>query len=779
MGNIFHLKSFLKFLGKNQIYTFVAIFGMAVSFMIVLLNATYSEKEFNTDHFHKNQKRIYALANEKVFSIAYGVGDRLQEKFPEIEAFCQINPFYHQDNTLPITLPDRKLNARLTFADANFFEFFSFPLLTGSPDQVLSSPGAVVISERFAKRAFPDRDPIGQPVQLNDSLTVRVSGVMKDIKNSCVRYTDMIVCLENIRYFSPESYLLNYNIDSYVLFVLAGEGQDLKSREPDVTAYLKEFVVTYKVGAIDKAIFVPLTDIYFSEISGYGRLLKQGEPELAVVLFAMGVLILLFALINYINLTIAQTGFRIKEMSVRRLSGAPRFELFFRLMLESVCICFISFVIGLFLAFYFLPFANELLQVQHEVKDLFSSINLSIGFLYILLVGFLAGVIPASIISGAQPADVVKGELRYKSKILYSKYFIIFQHVCSMLLIATTITMGAQTYHLASAPLNYNVENVLDIPVRWDKEKDTEILVEELRKLPCLENLSLCAGTPFSAGSTIMVDIEDRILYLQLLYADSAYVDILGIRILQENYLPGSYGFYISKRGVEELGIDFDTPAVMVGDLRFIIAGIIDDIQLRNIDYDDRPVLLQIQPSDDFSYGVENILLQVKGDPVQAYREVKEVYERIAGIEFTGKYIQEQIWESYEYPARITRIVSVFTFIAVLLSVLGLIAISSYYIQQHAKEIAIRKVFGSTSPKVLQHLIRMFMEYVGIAFIIAVPFVYYIMNWWLSTYTYRISLSPWIFIAAGLFCALVSFVTVFWQCRLAAHTNPAESIRKE
>lgn len=778
MEMLFNFKSFFKFLSKNRIYAFVAIFGMSVSFMLVILNVTYGQREFHTDHFHSHKQQIYALANEKVFHVAYGTGDFLLEKFPEIEELCQLISFYSQTNPLPIVLPDKKLNASLLFADQTFFDFFSFPLIKGNRNLMLRSPESVVISERFAKKAFPDMDPVGQQMQLHDSLTVTVDGVMQDINNSCIAYTDILVGLENLRYFNPEVFSVEYDSDIFALFVKVKEGEEIKSREPEVTAYLKEFLHTYKSGVVTQAIFIPLTDVYFSDIRASG-LLKQGESELVLILFSVGMLILLFALINYINLTVAQTSLRVKEMSVRRLAGASRLELFCWLMLESVLVCFISFLFGLFLAFYFLPFANELLQTKLEIKDLFSFFILIVGICYIFLVGILAGILPASIISKAQPADIVKGELKYKSKVLYSKYFIIFQHVCTIFLAATTITMGTQTYYLASAPLNYNVENVLDIPIRWKKEESTNRLAEELKQLSCLENISLCAGTPFSGGTTLVVPIEGKPTFIQLLYSDSAYVDILDIRILQDNYLPGNYGYYISKRGIETLGIDFDTSSVMVGNWQFIIAGIIDDFQLKNIEYEKRPIFLQIQPSDNFSYGVRSILLKIQGDPEKAYQQVKEVYERVSGVEFTGKYIQDQIWDSYEDPARLTRMLFIFTLIAVSISLLGLVAISTYYIQQHAKEIAIRKVFGSTSPNVLQQLIGMFMEYVGIAFIIAVPVIYYGMGAWLSTYSYRISLKPWIYLTAGLFCALVSFVTVFWQIRNAAHTNPADHIRKE
>jgi putative ABC transport system permease protein len=252
---------------------------------------------------------------------------------------------------------------------------------------------------------------------------------------------------------------------------------------------------------------------------------------------------------------------------------------------------------------------------------------------------------------------------------------------------------------------------------------------------------------------------------------------MLGLQKIRENHSSASRSIYLNQQALKETGLTEDAPELKIGNQAFPIAGIIKDFQIGNITQTLSPVL--------FSYSTfENdypwqILVEVQGDPFAAYEQVKQVYERITRVDFDGKFIDRQIEESFASQKRISLIVIVFSVIAVLISFLGLLAMSTYFIRQRTKEIAIRKVYGANNSKIFLNLILTFLSYVLIAFAIATPLIRHIMQEWLSDYSYRIGLSPLIFIAAGVFCLLVSFVSIYWHSRIAANANPVRYLKAE
>lgn len=274
---------------------------------------------------------------------------------------------------------------------------------------------------------------------------------------------------------------------------------------------------------------------------------------------------------------------------------------------------------------------------------------------------------------------------------------------------------------------------------------------------------------------------DGKVVPFQSFIGDSTFFRMLGFEILRENNVASGDAFYLSEYAFKVLELQEDTAyftlAPFFDGRPQQIAGMVKDFRLWNVLYESRPVLMRRQKVEDFDPW--DIALEIEGNPRTIIDEVKNIYERITGQEFYGSFIDRQIEDSFTMQRKIAQIVILFAGIAILLSLLGLIAMSSYYIQQRSREIAIRKVFGSSISQVLRTLIFNFLIYVVIAFIIITPVIWYIMQQWLSEYSYRIPLSPWIFITSGLFCLFLSFVTVFWQSYQAANQNPVERIKAE
>ena len=344
MNNLLNIKSFLKFLSRNKGYTAIDVFGLSVSLMFVILIAVYVERELNIDKQQANYDRIVAIGNEEFLESGVPVSYWLEERYPEIEKVCPV--ITDQGKSKQIFYGDKKLTADLVYADSTFFGLFSFKILDGDRDRLLEDPYSAVVSESFARKVFGNDDPIGKSLRISDSTSVMVTGVMEDINRSVIPNADLLVRIERVTEFNQSLSKTNPgNAGSCVSFLLLKPGMDLKGRTDEIQSFFKERYWIYRYDFVKEARVVPLSDIYFGNTASHS--LNQGDKRFSLVLMSVGILILIFAIINYINLTVAQAGQRAKEMATRRLLGSSRVELFLRLMLEATFLTVVSFAIAL------------------------------------------------------------------------------------------------------------------------------------------------------------------------------------------------------------------------------------------------------------------------------------------------------------------------------------------------------------------------------------------------------------------------------------------------
>ena len=424
MNNIVNIKSFLKFLSKNKAYTAIDVFGLSVSLMFVILIAVYVERELNIDKQQVNYDRIYAIGNENFLGTGVPVPYWLEERYPEIEQVCPV--ITDQGKGMQVFYGEKKYKADVVYADSTFFSMFSFKVLDGNREEVMKSAYDAVVSESFANKAFPGENPVGKSLRISDSTSVTVTGVMEDINRSVIPYADVLLRIERIAEFnSGLTKTSANNAGSAVGFIQLKPGADLKAQTDDILEFLKERFWLYERGFAKDLYIVSIPEIYFGKWK-YSNM-NSGDRSFSLVLMSVGILILIFAIINYINLTVAQASQRAREMATRRLLGSLRSDLFTRLMMEATLLTVVSFVIGLLLAIAALPFANDLLQVRLTLDVLWTPLwgGAIVGF--ILLTGFLSGLLPAILVSSAKPIDVVRGTFRRQTKMVFSKFFITFQ----------------------------------------------------------------------------------------------------------------------------------------------------------------------------------------------------------------------------------------------------------------------------------------------------------------------------------------------------------------
>ncbi|MBC8602607.1 ABC transporter permease [Parabacteroides acidifaciens] len=778
MNNILNFKSFMKFLSRNMGYTAIDVFGLSVSLMFVILITVYTYQELATDRFQENGDRICVIGNEKGLGTAIPIPYRLKEQFPEIEKVCPVVVPGNFSNILAL-YGDNMLQVDMMCTDSTFFDFFSFKLLKGNRELALEDPYSVVLSETFARKMFGGEEPIGKSFRISDSTTVIVSGVMEDIRRSVLPSCDILARLERAKEFNGGLSLTNEgNAGSTAGFLMLHKGADLASRTSDIYDFLKESFWPYTIDVWKEVRVIPFNDIYFSSYEW--SVLQTGDRNFVLVLMSVGILILIFAVFNYINLTVAQAGQRAREMATRRLLGSSRTELFIRLMIESTMLTLFSFIIGLLLAVAAVPYVNELLDTKIYLADACTPAWIGMAAGLILLIGVLSGFLPAMLISASKPIDVVRGTFRRQTKMVFSKVFITFQNTITIATLSAALVMGLQIYHMIVAPLGYNTSNILVVANTLRSDSEKAAAIDRIRELPHVKAVGFSNGTPFSGTNNLTGVFEGKSLSFQQMTLDSAAFKILGLQIKHDNQVASSkpWSWYLTERAFRDMelpenaeyfGLKDDEPAQILGVLK--------DFHLRNINMESAPVMLRFRDFSKPDSHPWNVLIEVDGEPMTTYSAVREIFEDVTKVDFEGNYLEQKIEGSFDSQIRLVKIVLLFACVAILISMLGLLAMSTYFIQQRSQEVAVRKVFGSDNRAILSRLVGTFLMYVVIAFVIAAPISWYIMDKWIADYSYRITLSPLIFLVAGLFCLLISFFAVFYQSWQAANANPVESVK--
>ena len=788
------MKSYFKFLSRNKLYTFINIAGLVVSLMFIILMGDYTWRQYSIDSWHKNANRIYLMGNEKMFYMWPQAAEAIKKQCPEVDKTCCV---LSADGKIKVGQQEVKskdaMEGIIMLADSTFFQFFDFELTKGDRLTALDAPDKCVITERLAKSLFGSRNPIGESLQIvgnrhvhidntdpyDSTLVYTVSAVAKDFDYTVLpNETQVIASME--RYPQVVGYKLESNMFAYSstgaikAFLMQKPGTNLENKKKQMEDYLKK---NYTDAWGEYVLHLtPLTDVMFAPQNEGVGMLKGDRTRLQILLAAV-LAILFFAVSNYINLTVANTGFRAKEMATRRLFGSSQRSISLKLIVESTLMVAFCFVVGFILACCFQDEAAELFKGKIDLMNdiRMDTIGVSMGF--VLLTGVISGIMPSWQISRFQPIDIVKGSFRYRSKMVLGKVFIILQNVVTITMLTSALVIWLQLDHLLHAPLGYNTKDLYYVYAPQGKFQAVRNLLE---KMPFVEGIGVFQGTTFSklSWSSRTIARDDKKVQLLQADMDSTAFRLYGLKLLKDYGLTDG-GYYLNEEAMRQLGYtDRDREIDWGGGQKNPIAGVLRDFHRVNVLRDVQPFAIRLQ--DDMEY--PGYLVKTNGDKM-AKAAFVEMVKGLGSTDIDPKWLvsglDESIAETFEEQQNTLRIVSLFTLIAVVISVLGYVGLSLFFIRQRKKEIAIRKVMGSTSGEVLLLMLRTFSVPMLVSFVIAVPVSYYIMSDWLSNFSYRIALSPWIFAAAGFTCFIISLLTVVIQSWRAASENPVNNIKTE
>ena len=783
------MKTFFVFLLRNKLYTAINFIGLAISLAFVFLIASYTVKQLQTDKFQEHADRVYLLGNKRGHGNGfYWLQRLLVERYPEIECAISLEAdklkVYSDD-------PTASTSELCLLADSAYFDMLTHRIIEGDVKKFKIARQYCVVSQSYARRVFGKDSPVGERVTVVDETreyNFIIAAVMEDIDNSFLPNADLIVPAEDIMLAQSwgNGPNLSTNTVCYTL-VKIHEGADIHAKCDEMEAWFKEILWNYRRGSSQLVRFVPIDELYFAKTFRHDKRshFQAGDREFVSVLITVGVVLLVFALLNYVNLTMAQSGFRAKEMAMRRLLGTRRSVIFMRLVAESLVLSIGAALLALLLAYALLPHACDLLKYQFGLFDSFTTMHYLLLTVCVLLIGLSAGIFPALFISGFNPMDVVKGTFRVKSKNVYGKVMIGVQYTLAIVMLLMACTIRLQMRHIIEAPLGYNTEDYMTVNLSGYKGLDHSALRAELMTCPQVEKVGFGTGHPYYVDmDNTPVTYQGRTLSMMHIYGDSLYFDILGLRVKHDNKL-GEPTPFLNEWAIEFFGMK-DTDVMTPEDEHnhpFSVGGVYYNFHFRNRLANKRGARI-------YNFGSEiprmlqTAVIKTVGPHREAQQAVIDVFNELYPGELElspdrARYVEESIANGLSKERRLLQIVSIFTLLSLFVATLGLFGMSTYYVRQRMRDIAIKRTFGTSRLRIVCGLLGHFLLIVGIAFVVALPIAFHITEQWLSGYDYRMSQSGWLYLLVGLFVIVIAFLTVFGLSVKAANANPVEVLRKE
>jgi putative ABC transport system permease protein len=791
-----YFKTAVRNLWRSRTFSLINILGLSVGLACCMLIFLYSKDEKSYDRFHEKKDNIFRITATmthpdgnvmKIGSTGMMPGPAFKKSIPEVEDFVRV-----QRANFNIKHGKEVFDQTALYVDSNFFSVFSFPLIAGNPMTALNDMHSVVLSEEVAKKYFGRENAVGQILELNTGEKFEpfiVSAITKrSPQNSSIKI-EMLVPMKFSQSRFDDDKWMNFFLNT---FVVLKTKTNLKTVEEKFAAVFKAEAARQvkemeeKFGLKDKVQFglQPLLQIHLSkDFPSDNGLTDASNPIYSYILTGIALFILLIACINFINLTVAHSLKRAKEIGVRKVVGGQRNQLVTQFLGETFILTLIAFLFAVLLVKLMLPFFNELANKSLAISYLFDFTLIIAYIILFLLTGLLAGFYPALVLSRFNPVQTLYGRFRLSGKNYLAKGLVVFQFTLATFLIVSTTIIYSQFNYLTNVDLGYNDDNVAIVNTGELDREGLEIFKNELLKNPSIESVTADQGGRMGT----MAHINDgKEMQFDFKYVDQSYFSLFQIPIVigrnfSEDFVSDTAeAAIVNQTFAKEAGwkdpvgkqIDF-----FYMNKKYTVVGVIKDYHYLSLAEKIGPQLFTMNPR----YKYQDVFIKIKpGSTSASLRHIEKIFKTLFPIRpYQYNFKDAQNAAQYEREAKWKQIISFGAILTIFISCIGLFGLATLSAEKRTKEIGIRKVLGASVAVIVGKLSTDFLKLVMFASIIASPIALVVMNKWLQNYPYRIEISWWMFGFSVIAVVLVALLTISYQAIKAAMANPVKSLRTE
>ncbi|GAA0188184.1 ABC transporter permease [Fulvivirga kasyanovii] len=795
------IKNYLKIAVRNLLrfktYTVINLAGMVMGLSIGVLILIFVMDELSFDKFHVKGDNIYRVVTQmeeqSMDRNGWAVGHKLRTEFPEVEAVVYTRNAY----ALQVYHDGKKYDENIHFASEEFFRFFSFEMIQGSPENALDAPYSAVITESVRNRYFDAENVVGKTLTIGDSIDFIVTGVVADVPSQSHIQFDILLSFATYEKLTPNFTYSggwgNINVRNYVLLK---EGANFAALSAKARNIYMDNVGEWlqKMGMILYVKLEPLKDVYLiSEApNGFG---PKGAISQVYLVAAIAIFVILLACTNFVNLTTARAVYRAKEVGLRKVVGSSRSLVFWQFISESFILTVIAFLLAMLIADMALPFFNSLMSKSYDFSDFFNITNLLCMLGLVLAVSVLSGYYPAWVMSGYRPAQVLKGKLQTGRKgVRLRRMLVVFQFVVSAGLVLGTLIVLRQLDYMQDQDLGFNKEQVLIVDATQVSSAGIyETFKHAVRSNAFVEQVTYTNALPGRPGWSGQVAFpegfeEGENVVTEYMSVDEDYIATLGLELVAgRNFSKDSKadfdeGVIINETAVKEMR--WETPDKAIGKRitspsgypEGIVIGVVKDYHGLGLQTKISPKVMDYNPDASRYFAIHFNT----GSTSDVVSDIKNSWSNhFPDSNFEYFFLDQEFDKQYRYEQRLMKVLIIFAVLTIVIAGIGLLGLISFMIISKTKEIGVRKVLGAGVWNIAGMLSKEFLVLVITANFIAIPLIWYTGNYWLEGFAYRMTLQPDIFIITFSITLGMTFITVSYKTIKAAMLNPVETLRNE
>ena len=805
-----HIKISYRNLKKNKVYAAINILGLSIGIACVMLIAIYVTYETSYDKFFKDSDRIYRAALERVYpgrvkmfgTSSIMLAPALRENYPQVEAVTRLHRLFF-DNEVPVGFPDDDktfLETRFLFGDSLFFKVFSHEFILGDPENALNKPTDIVLTESTARKYFGSTDVLGKIININTG-TRRVTGVIKDVPPNSHIHFDLLGSIGSVPSLVNAFEIGSWGNPWVYTYLKLKEGVDPMQFErqfPQLVDTYGGANIAQNAGTDWKAqghsynyFLQPIESIHLES-----QLDVEVEPNSDVVyvyiISIVALIILTISSINFVNLSIARSTERAKEVGIRKVMGSQRSALISQFLTESIFICLLSSVISIGLVFLAIPQFNSILGTYLSFFTIIQPITIVILLAFILIIGIISGFYPALVISALQPSKVLKGSYKNSDKGIWLRNGLItVQFVISIFMISGSIIVSQQMSFMTGKDLGFNKDNLMVIHQTRSLANGYSAFFNEVSQISTIQNVGGSTFVPgefmgsgvFKVGDPNVGDVRGNTITVNQEYIETMEFEVIMGRNFDRTY-NDSLKVIINEATVRAMGVKNPIGMKFLNNnnpnaptFEFTIIGVVKDYNYYSLHSEIGPIMM--------FYGVNGFVpnvtvLRVNQDNLDnTIEQVQAKWDAISEEPFKYSFLDANLERQYEADKASTSIFDIFTLIAIAMSCTGLFGLATYVVNQRRKEMSIRKVLGASLPNIIKVFAKDFLLLIGLAFIIGAPVAYFALDAWLNNFAYHINMGVMAFLLAGSITVILVFITVSYQGVKMALVNPTKVLRSE